>query len=364
MQNKPKQTSPERNKETRKIVWNGIYILLTIGIIAAFGLLDRNVGNFFAQIKDLKLQWILAAAGITLLFWFFEGELVHYITSFLFKGYDRRKTFKIGMIGVYYSALTPFSSGGQPMQVMHMKKDGVPVGKSSCMFCVKFIIFEFVICGFFILNLIFAGTQFFARYHEVFWFTCIGFAVNAVLALIVILALFSKGKMLILGTRLMHFLHRLHLVKNPEKRIVSLAETLDDFSESGVLLRSNLKLLIGSITLTAIEMFTQFSVTYCVYRSMGLSAYSLLDVVSMQAYLYLTVSFVPLPGGIRGERGWVLPILRHVFPEQQDVHRNADLAVLYLLRQHHFRRGVCGVRFGARYHGQAAYAEKRVITKK
>ncbi len=317
MPNQEEEKRLERNKDIRRILWNAIYILLTIGIIVVFGLLDRNVGNFFTQLGSLKAEWVFAAAGVMVLYWISEGEILHFITGFLYKGYSRWKTFKIAMIGVYYSALTPFASGGQPMQVMHMRRDGVPVGKSSSVFCAKFIMFEFVICAFFIISLIFTGTQFFANYQQVFWLTCIGFGINAILALIVILALFSKGKMLLLGTRLIHFLHKIHLVKNPEKRIVSMAESLQDFSISGMLLRSDKKLLIGSGLLTVTQMVVQFSITYCIYRATGLSTHSLFQVISMQAFLYLTVSFVPLPGASVASEGGFYLFFSMFFPSNK-----------------------------------------------
>lgn len=311
---KKKRQSKEVRKEIRRILWNGLYILLTISVIVGFGLLDRNVGNFFHELGSLKLGWVLGAAGAMLMFWVMESGVLHYITSFIFKGFGYLKAFRISMIGVYYSALTPFSSGGQPMQVMHMRRDNVPVGKSSSAFCIKFITFEFVICGFFIINLLFKGTQYFANYREIFWLTCFGFAINAALAVIVILALTSKGKLVLFGTRLVHFLHRIHLVKHAEKTIIAMSEQLEDFHTSGIMLRTNAKLLFGSIALTAVQMFALFTVTFCIYRSMGLNDHSLLDVVSMQAYLYLTVSFVPLPGAAFASEGGFYLFFAMFFP--------------------------------------------------
>ncbi len=314
--NKKVHKNKEMRKEVRRILWNTLYILLTIAVIVGFGLLDRNVGNFFHELGSLKIQWVLGAAGAMVAFWLLEGGVLHYITSFIFKGFGYLKAFRISMIGVYYSALTPFSSGGQPMQVMHMRRDSVPIGKSSSAFCIKFITFEFVICGFFIINLILKGTQFFANYREIFWLTCFGFAVNAALAVIAILALTSKGKMVLLGTRLVHFLHKIHLVKHAEKTIIAMSEQLEDFSTSGIMLRTNAKLLFGSVFLTALEMLALFTVTFCIYRAMGLTEHTLMDVVSMQAYLYLTVSFVPLPGAAFASEGGFYLFFSMFFPSK------------------------------------------------
>ncbi len=297
----------EKNKEVRKIIFNFVYILLTIGIIIGFGLLDPNVKDFFTQLGSLNPLWILLAASCMLLSWALESWLLCYVTSFIFKGFNYLKSFKVSMIGVYYSALTPFSSGGQPMQVAHMRHDGVPVGKSTSVFCMKFITFEFVICGFFIISFLTNGTYFFQVHPEVFWFSVFGFCINAFLAGVALFALINKGKMMLIGTKTVQLLARINIIKHPEKSIISLSNTLEDFNTCGTMLRTNFKLLAGSVLLTAAQMFAQFAITYCIYRALGLSSYSLFAVVSMQALLYLTVSFVPLPGAsIASEGGFYL----------------------------------------------------------
>ena len=297
----------ERNKEVRKIIFNFIYILLTIGIIVSFGLLDPNVKDFFVQLGSLNRVWMTLAICCVLLYWALEGGLLCYITSFIFKGFNYFKAFKSSMIGVYYSALTPFSSGGQPMQVAHMRHDGVPVGKSTSVFCMKFITFEFVICGFFIVSFLANGTYFFQLHPEVFWFSVFGFAINAFLAGVALFALINKGKMMLIGTKLVQLLAKVKIVKHPQKAILSLSAQLEDFNTCGTMLRTNFKLLLGSVLLTIVQMFVHFAITYCIYRALGLSSYSLFAVVSMQALLYLTVSFVPLPGAsIASEGGFYL----------------------------------------------------------
>ena len=70
---KKKRQSKEVRKEIRRILWNGLYILLTISVIVGFGLLDRNVGNFFHELGSLKLGWVLGAAGAMLMFWVMES---------------------------------------------------------------------------------------------------------------------------------------------------------------------------------------------------------------------------------------------------------------------------------------------------
>ena len=60
-------------------------------------------------------------------------------------------------------------------------------------------------------------------------------------------------------------------------------------------------------SVVCVQMLFQFAITYFIYRACGLSSYTALDIVSLQAILYLTVAYVPLPGAsIASEGGFML----------------------------------------------------------
>ena len=52
------------------------------------------------------------------------------------------------LIGIYYSYITPSSTGGQPAQVVYLRRDKVSVGNSTAVLFVKFFAYQlaFVLC--------------------------------------------------------------------------------------------------------------------------------------------------------------------------------------------------------------------------
>ncbi len=94
-----------------------------------------------------------------------------------------------------------------------------------------------------------------------------------------------------------------------------------------------------------IQMFAYFSITFFIYKAFGLSGYNLFEIVALQSFLYLTVSFVPLPGASVASEGGFYLFFAQVFPAELKFCPDDSLAVLYLLCQHHFRRCVCVGRF-------------------
>lgn len=303
-------------KQKRRILLNFVYILLTIGIIVVFGVLDPNVQDVFGKIGALHTGWFLCIVGATLLFWLFEALILHYLTLRIHKGYTLFRSIKIAMIGLYYSALTPFSSGGQPMQIAYMRNDGVPVGKSTGMFSIKFVIFQVVICLYFFAGMAVNGTYFFQETPSAMWFAFLGIFINVVLALFFVFAMIARNKVQNISLRFIRFLHRIRIIKNVEKATENTTRTLDEFHAGAVFIASHKRTLFGTAALTIVQMFCQFVVTYFIYRAMGLNEHSLWNVVTMQALLYVTVSFVPLPGASIASEGGFYMFFAMFFPSE------------------------------------------------
>ena len=50
----------------------------------------------------------------------------------------------IGMIGLLYSALTPFATGGQAMQIYYMRKLGMDTGGAGSIIAVKSLVYQII----------------------------------------------------------------------------------------------------------------------------------------------------------------------------------------------------------------------------
>jgi len=59
------------------------------------------------------------------------------------------------------------------------------------------------------------------------------------------------------------------------------------------------------------------SISYCVYRSLGQSALSYPDILTLQFLLYIAASFTPLPGASGAQEGGFYIFFQGVFPAEQ-----------------------------------------------
>ena len=87
-------------------------------------------------------------------------------------------TFKIGLIGLYYSYITPSSTRGQPMQVAYLLRSKVNAGNSTAVLFVKFFAYQlaFVLCT--IASLLYMYPQLQAQSPQLIPIVIVGIAIN------------------------------------------------------------------------------------------------------------------------------------------------------------------------------------------
>lgn len=59
------------------------------------------------------------------------------------------------LFGFFFSSVTPSASGGDPMQMYYMKKDGLPLGHSALAILTEFSSFQFITIIFAIISFLF-----------------------------------------------------------------------------------------------------------------------------------------------------------------------------------------------------------------
>ena len=305
-------------KEKTKKVLSWIYILATVGIIIIIGITDSQFKkiNIFDIISKLSLVWVFLAFSCILLYWLTDTFIINYVTGFMFGKEPLYKSLKVSIIGQYYSALTPSSTGGQPFQVVYMKRNGIPVGASTCILSIKFLTYQLALCTFYAVGMLVRGQYFITHFNQVFWISLAGFAVNAAAIVFILLILVNRNLVLKLAKGVIRFLHKIHIVKNHEKAVAHTQTTIEDFTTAlGYVKKYKGKVFVTYlISLAHLTCF--FSVSLLVYTAFGLTQHGWTDLLLMQSFLFISISFFPLPGASGAAEGGFLLFFNAIFPPQ------------------------------------------------
>lgn len=283
-------------KKKRTSIIRFTYIGLTILIIVLIGIFDPSIKEMVVALELLNLRWLYVCLLCLLLYWLTDGLLLHDITSYMYKRQPLWRSAKIGIIGLYYGALTPFATGGQPMQIVYMRRTEMPTGTATCIVSVKFVVYELSLCAFYIIAMLFRGSYFFTNFNTVFWLTTLGFAINALAVVFIIMIIINRRLVEKLATGLVNLLARFRIVKKKDKVLKNLNKSIGDYRIAASSIAHNKLRAVGSFIISIINLAFFFAIPYFIYLAFGEKGLSLLDLIILQAFLYLAVSFFPMPG--------------------------------------------------------------------
>ncbi|MDO4739611.1 MAG: lysylphosphatidylglycerol synthase transmembrane domain-containing protein [Eubacteriales bacterium] len=292
-----------------------LFILLTIAIVVLFAMREGNWADTVAALRSMDWRWELLAG----LFWLaFVGSRAYTMKFYLARqGVQVRfgAAFHASIIGLFYSGVTPAASGGQPMQMYHLHKEGVPVSLSASGVLVKFVGFQSMLL---LLAGLFLGLHYdFVRetVGSSYFLVALGFAINAVVVAAVLLLLISRRAVRAIMRLTMRVGERLRLIKDRPTLERRVSRQVEGYLQAMATVRDRPLDMLAMFALSALQVASYSCIIWALYHAFGLSGASFFQLVTIQLLLYQTVSFVPLPGASGAQEGLFFLMLHVVVPE-------------------------------------------------
>lgn len=222
------------------------------------------------------------------------------------------KCLKYAFIGVFFSAITPAASGGQPMQVYYMHKDGLDIGYSSLALLINLTSFQITTILMALISLIF--------YHSYLSiglriFFVIGVGLNIIALTLLLISIFSKR----LSDGLVNFAIKIMTklkLRKLDKKVEDLRSSLEKYQVSAKYIRNNVPYVLKTLGITILQMIVYYSIPYYTYRALGLSGDSYIKILCLQAMLYATVSGIPSPGAVGVTEGAFVTLFSSIIPNK------------------------------------------------
>lgn len=302
-------------KKIKKNVGNAIFLLLTFSLTVYGVMKGENISEILADIKQVRQEYILYGILCVILFIWGESLVIHYLMNTFSLPIKRWKCFLFSSVGFFFSCITPSASGGQPMQIYYMKKEKLPVPVSSLVLLIVTITYKMVLVliG---AGLILFGQGFMNHYlSEILPVFYLGLSLNVICVTFMLLLVFHPVFAKTLMTKGLHFLERLHLIKNTKVREKKLEDSMDLYHAAAGYLRNHKRVIFNVFVVTFLQRIALFFVTYFVYRSLSLSGQSMLNILLLQAVIAISVDMLPLPGGMGISETLFLTIFVPIFGE-------------------------------------------------
>ena len=300
--------------KTQKICIQYGFLLLLICMTVYLVSTTLDITLIPMIMKLVNKKFIFIGFLIMVLYIILECTIINILIKTIQKTKVRFLAVKIAMMGFYYNFVTPFASGSQPMQIYALNKYDINLSKSIAIVTNKTVLFQTVVTIYSAV-IIFLNIEVLKNeLPSMLVLMSIGMVMNIVSLLGGMLIVLTPNTMKIIVKVIVNILYRLNIFKSLNKKIHTINKFIDEYSYSIKLFIKNKKALCLSIILTIIQLTVFFSISYCVYKAFNLNGLSLFEVLSLQVFLYMSVSPIPTPGNVGANEVAFLTIFANVFP--------------------------------------------------
>ncbi|MBR1385273.1 MAG: flippase-like domain-containing protein [Bacilli bacterium] len=278
---------------------NTIVLLIIIAIVLFFIMKD----DFNEIIDNLILanKWlILLTVGLVFIYWLLRALSLYLIVKRYKNNIKYSKMFNQILITQFFNGITPFATGGEPMQVYMLTKSGIRVANATNIIVQEFIMYQIalVLIGVLALGLNFAFDV--CILNPVLEnLIIIGFIINIIIGLFLLFVSFSKRFSSFVVRVGLKFGFKLKFIKNIEKSRESWNEKLKDYHESGDMLKKNRILFITCVIINFVALLMFYIIPYFIFISLGYEV-GFMQVLVSSAFILIIGNFVPIPGGSGG----------------------------------------------------------------
>ena len=179
-----KNVKPADKKTT---IINFVIIAIIFVILLIYMVKVDGIDNIIALLSSATYSWVFAGLVCMILFWLCEGLCLHIGIKKLYPNQKFFNSFRISMIGQLFNNITPFCTGGQPMQAYYMYKDGRKVSDSFSIFTMKFIVNQTALVLFSLIVSIFQFDYLKSLVSNFLFLAIIGFSVNVIAIVFVLI---------------------------------------------------------------------------------------------------------------------------------------------------------------------------------
>ncbi len=274
---------------------------------------NREIGMLFAVAERVNPFFLLLGFVFMFIFILSEGLCIRAVMKSFGSGMSVIKSLKYSFIGFYYGSITPSSTGGQPMQVYYMKKDGFPVSESTICILVGTVCYQLAMLLVCVFSLIFRFDFVRRSIGVIKYFSIYGAAMILIFIAVFLTATFHTDILDRVLRFFIRFFAKLRLIKNPDDSIAQMETLAAEYRSSANYLKNHPKILLYSLFLLIVKLTAKISVTFAVYKAFGLHGVDYMDIFALQSFLSIGVEYVPLPGSVGASEAAFLAINGVIF---------------------------------------------------
>ncbi len=289
-----------KNNIKKNIIWTFISLVLAFLTIH---MVLKNGKN--TSVKDLievisssnKIYFALGVVASAMYVWF-EGVAICSILKSTNHSKSNLKGLLYSASDIYFSAITPSATGGQPASAFFMIRDGIPAGIATATLVLNLMMYTVAILVLGIVSIIISPGAYLGFSGFAKFLICLGFVALSILAMLFYMLLKKESLIFVPLDKVITFLHNKRIIKDKDRKLSKLERIRNDYKTYSSLISGRKRVLFLAFIWNFIQRASQIMVPMLIYASLDGNEKGMSLVFSKQCLITIGYNFIPIPGGI------------------------------------------------------------------
>ena len=273
---------------------------------------DQNMGEVIGVAAGANFWWILVGLVLMVGYFLVQSWNVKTILNSFGEKISLRKTFKFTLIEFFFCAMTPSASGGQPVEIYYMTKEGISGSAATMAIFVQLCGFQIAVMTLGVISVLFLPYK---LPSGVFMFFTIGLLINGAALLALLVCVFFQGVARTVAMGVIKLARKLKYKKVDQMK-EKLEKGLEEYAENAKYIKKHKKQFGIAVAKVFVQVGLYYLVPFCVYKALGLSGHSVLELFAMQSVLFIATAGFPIPGAVGLSETVFLALYGVVFGEE------------------------------------------------
>ena len=274
-----------------------ILVCLTIGAIALQNR-DLTIGSFLEYVSAGNPYLLAAAVGCMLAYILLEGQALRVLCRAVGYPQSLRSGLMYSASDIYFSAITPSATGGQPASAVLMIRDGIPGAITTSILLMNLALYtlSIIVLGAIGIALnpgLFLSASGFGKLLIV-----LGICTQIAMLVGFMMLVFHQTLMLKIADFFLRLLKRLHLVRRAEEKREKLLSLEADYRRCAETFHARPGALARAFFLNFLQRLSLLMVPVLTFLATGGKMRDLTRAISAQGMVILGSNSMPLPGGV------------------------------------------------------------------
>ena len=284
----------------KKLFWS--LFSLALAALSIWAVLSQSrkwsLTGIVESLRHADFFWLAMAILFTVLFVVLEGVAI----SVLLKGIGYRQPFQRSLLystsDIYFSAITPSATGGQPASAYFMVKDGIPAGAATVTLLVNLILYTFSLVILGLGSVIFCPRLFFGLSALSRVLIAVGFVIQLGLIVLFFVLLGKAPTVFGLLRRFVRFLHGKKLIHRLNHRLKKLDAAQQEYETCARIMKGKSGVFLRALLWNLLQRALQLAVPMCIYLALGGQLRHAGVLFASQCLVVMGYAPVPIPGAM------------------------------------------------------------------